>query len=112
KYLEQLIGTIQNFLEKKLKLDLHPDKVEIFKCHNGVDYLGYVLFPHHTLVRKRTVKRIFRKLKERTEMYKNGLISEDSANQSLNSYLGILSHANAKKLSEALVNKYLFWLNS
>lgn len=110
-YLEKLIDSIQIFLAGELKLTLHPDKMEIFKCHNGLDFLGYVIFPHYKLVRKRTVKRIFRKLQERVEMCKQGLISEESAKQSLNSYLGVLSHANTKMLREELINKFWFWLN-
>ena len=111
KYLDQLTEKIQNFLKTKLQLSLHPDKVEIFKCHQGIDFLGYVMFPHHRLVRKRTIKRMYRKLREKVVMYNQGLISEEKLTASLNSYLGILSHANAKKLGEDLMNKYFFWLN-
>src|SRR3989339_431700 len=108
-YLVKLIGSIQEFLKEKLQLGLHPDKVEIFRCNQGIDFLGYIMFPYHKLVRKRTVKRMFRKLKETAGKFQKGLISEEKAKASLNSYLGILSHANAKKLSENLVNKFWFW---
>jgi len=110
-YLAKLIGSIQKFLKEKLELELHPDKVEIFRCNQGIDFLGFVMFPHHKLVRKRTVKRMLRKLKETAEKFQKGLISEKKAKASLNSYLGLLTHANAKKLSEEIINKYWFWLN-
>ena len=39
-YLEKILPEINNFLEKKLKLQLHPDKVFIKTLASGVDFLG------------------------------------------------------------------------
>ncbi len=110
-YLENILDPIKDFLDKKLQLSLHPNKVSIRACHQGVDFLGYVALPYHRLVRARTKRRIFRKLKERVAMFRSGTISEDALSQSLRSYLGVLSHANAHQLSEGLKNQYWFWLH-
>jgi len=110
-YLENILNPIKDFLDKKLQLSLHPNKVSIRACHQGVDFLGYVAFPYHRLVRARTKRRIFRKMKERIAMFRSGTISEDALSQSLRSYLGVLSHANAHQLSEGLKNQYWFWLH-
>jgi hypothetical protein len=109
-YLEELLPNIQSFLESKLKLKLHPNKVSIRKYNQGIDFLGYIVLPHHCQLRTKTKKRIFKKLKLKISEFKNNLISEDSLNQSLNSYLGVLSHANSFKLKEELLNKYWFCL--
>lgn len=109
-YLQKLIQTIDSFLAQKLNLELHPQKVSIQKSHRGVDFLGYIVLPHHKLVRAKTRKRMFRKIKEQTNQYKNDSISKETMDQSLQSCLGVLSHANAYTLGEGLKNQYWFWL--
>ena len=42
--------------------------------------------------------------------FKAGLISEKTLFQSLNSYLGVFSHANCHDLEQDLKNKFWFWL--
>lgn len=110
-YLEKLLPRLQLFLSEKLKLELHPNKVTIRKYHQGIDFLGYIIFPHHRLLRAKTKKRIVRNLKRKIDDYKKKLISEKSLMQSLQSYLGVLSHANAYRLTESLKNQFWFWLN-
>jgi len=111
KYLEGLIDPIQKFLNDKLKLSLHPKKVSIRSCGKGVDFLGYVILPHHRLMRGKTKHRIFRKLKYRVMQYREGVITEHSLSQSLQSYLGALSHADTYQLSEDLKNQYWYWIH-
>ena len=110
-YLENLIPKIQSYLLNELKLELHPNKINIKKFHQGVDFLGYVILPHYRLLRTKTKKRIFKKLKKRISEYKNGLINQQTLEQSLQSYLGVLSHADTYKLKQNLLNQYWFWLN-
>ena len=66
-YLEQLVPIIGKILRDRLKLSLHPEKVTIQPYHRGVDFLGYVIFPHHRLMRVRTRKRMLKKLERRVE---------------------------------------------
>lgn len=110
-YLKQLLAPISLFLKEKLKLELHPNKVHLIKHNCGVDFLGYVIFPEHIKLRTKTKQRILRKLKEIIRRYRKREISELTLNSSLQSYLGVLSHANAYKLSQEIRNKFWFWLN-
>lgn len=110
-YLEEIIDPVRTFLESKLKLRLHPKKISMRACHQGIDFLGYVALPYHRLMRTKTRKRIFRKLKARISQYRSGSISETTLSQSLQSYLGVLSHANTHQLSQNLQNQYWFWLH-
>ena len=110
-YLENLIIPIRSFLSDKLALELHPKKVTIRKFHQGIDFLGYVVLPHHRLLRTKTRQHIFRKLKKRVNEYKMDLISKQTLEQSLQSYLGVLSHANTYKLNNEIRNQFWFWLN-
>ncbi len=110
-YLKALIPKISKFLRESLALELHPKKVFIRKLHQGIDFLGYLVFPKGTLVKTRTKRRIFTKLKRRVEEYRKGEIEKITLDQSLQSYLGMLSHADSHKLEERLKNQFWFWLS-
>jgi hypothetical protein len=89
KYLESILPKISTFLETRLKLTLHPDKVFIKTFASGVDFLGWVHFPHHRVPRTSTKKRMFRNL----DRSKN--------KKSIASYRGLLSHGNTHKLQKS-----------
>ncbi|MBI5004170.1 RNA-directed DNA polymerase [Candidatus Kaiserbacteria bacterium] len=110
-YLALLIPRIELFLQTRLRLSLHPRKVEIRAYHRGIDFLGYVILSHHMRLRTKTKKRMIRKLRERVVAYRSGHIKEEQLLGSLRSYLGVLSHADAYGLIEALKNDFWFWLH-
>lgn len=110
-YLKQLLTAIDLFLKEKLKLELHPKKIEIIKYNRGVDFLGYVILPKHIKVRTKTKHRIVRKLNFLIKQHERGEISKERVEASLQSYLGVLSHANAYKLAEKLKNHFGLWVN-
>jgi hypothetical protein len=64
KYLKHLITLIEDFLNNKLNLKLHPQKVEIRKFDQGVDFLGYIILPHYIKLRTKTKKECLEKLKK------------------------------------------------
>ena len=76
------------------------------KLSQGIDFVGYVLFEKYTLVRTRTKQRMKKRLKEAYEYYLKGKTDKAQADQRLQSYLGILSHANQHTLSQAIKNAY------
>lgn len=110
-YLKKIILSITQFLHDRLKLELHPKKISLRPYHQGVDFLGYIILPHYRLLRSKTKRRILHKLRSRTIEYRNGIISKETLNQSLQSYLGALSHANTHTLSQDLQNNLWYWLH-
>ena len=92
--LEELLPQIRKFLNERLKLSLHPDKVFIKTLASGVDFLGWVHFPDHRVLRVSTKRRMFRRLR--------GEPSEES----IASYLGLLSHGNAFTLQKRIETGY------
>lgn len=85
--LVDMLPKIKDFLENKLNLHLHPKKVSITTIASGVDFLGWILFPDHRVVRTITKQRMFR-----------GIKKKQGSPQTVQSYLGLVSHGNAKKL--------------
>jgi retron-type reverse transcriptase len=93
-YLDKLIPIIDSFLKERLKLSLHPDKIIIKKHHQGIDFLGYVSFPCHKILRTKTKRRMFKRIRQR--------INSESFEQTFQSYLGVLKHCNGYKLKKEL----------
>jgi len=91
-FLEKLIPEIANYLEDRLRLFLHPDKVTIKTLASGVDFLGWIVFPDHRIMRTKTKNRMIKRLQS------------NKSSQTLNSYLGLLSHGNTKKLRSRILN--------
>lgn len=89
KWLLEILPCIQEFLSDKLKLRLHPNKVSIRTIASGVDYLGWINFPDHRIVRTATKKRMFRQIQ-----LKKG------KEETVQSYLGLVSHGNSEKIKK------------
>jgi len=89
-YLQSLIQHISNFLEQNLGLSLHPDKVFIKTLASGVDFLGWVHFLDHRVLRTATKNRMMKHMKENPKP------------EATVSYLGMLSHGNTYKLQNML----------
>jgi retron-type reverse transcriptase len=106
-FLEDLIPRIEDFLRMELNLKLHEKKVIIRNLKHGVDFLGYVILPHVILPRTKTKRRMFIKIEEKIKMCNKSEISEHSLNQTMQSYLGYLSHCEAFELEQQVKNKLL-----
>jgi retron-type reverse transcriptase len=91
--LEEILLKINEFLLKNLKLSLHPDKVFIKTFVSGVDFLGWVHFPTHRVLRTVTKMRMLRN------------INQNSKELAVRAYLGMLSHGNGFKLKKYIGNK-------
>ncbi len=103
-YLENILDKIDYFLKTELKLNLHPSKVSFVKWHEGIDFLGFVHFPYHSVIRTKTKRRIISKMKIARIKLEKELISPHQYNQILQSYLGRLKHCCSKKICEKLLS--------
>ncbi|MFZ2521921.1 MAG: reverse transcriptase/maturase family protein [Minisyncoccia bacterium] len=90
KYLEDLLPKIRLFLQDKLHLSLHPNKVFIQTSSLGVDFLGWIHFPHHRIIRTTTKRKIIKN----TKWYPR--------HETVNSYRGLLGHGNTHELQEKI----------
>lgn len=104
--LEADLTRIQSFLAKQLKLELHPHKISLRPLAHGVDFLGYVILPNHRVLRTTTKRRMLRKVSERHRGYFKGALAGNSLNQTMQSYLGMLSHADTYALTQRFKNMY------
>ena len=93
--LEGYMPPIRTYLTERLRLELHPNKVYIKTLTSGVDFLGWIHFPDHRVLRTATKKRMLRR------------IAESSSEETCASYRGLLKCGNAHKLSAWIIeNNY------
>lgn len=83
-----LIPTIQDFLQERLKLELHPNKLFLKTLSSGVDFLGWVHFLDHRVLRTATKRRMIRR------------IDGHPKDETVASYGGMLKHGNGFLLQE------------
>ncbi len=96
-WLLNVISKIRDFLRDKLYLQLHPDKISIRTIASGVDFLGWVNFSDHRILRTTTKRRMMNRIKKLP------------TSAAFHSYLGLLKHGNANRLRgviyDNIVNK-------
>lgn len=86
--IELLLPRVDKFLKEKLKLHLNKNKVVIKTLASGVDFLGWVHFSDHRVLRSSTKRRISRFLN----------------NKNRQSYSGLLEHGNALIIKSKLAD--------
>jgi len=90
---------VSNFLQGRLKLELHSQKIFVKTVASGVDFLGWINFSHHMVLRTKTKRRMMSRIRE------------SPTPETLASYLGLLKHGNTLKLQQELQNSYWLWQN-
>lgn len=89
----ELLPKMADFLKEELRLEIHPDKIFIKTLASGIDFLGWVHFPDHRVIRTTTKRRMFKKLKSNPPA------------EAVSSYFGLLSHGNAHKLKRLIMER-------
>ncbi len=92
--LEEQLLKVKSFLQDKLQLCLHPNKIHLQNLSSGVDFLGWKLFADHRTLRTVTKRRALRR------------IIEHPKNETLQSYLGMLRHGNGRKIRGEVFGRY------
>ena len=92
---------INDFLDEKLKLELHPDKSGIMNLSGGVDFVGFRNFYYFKLLRKRNINNIKRKIR----LFGNGKIGFEKFLDIFQGWNAYANWANTYKLIDNLIKK-------
>ena len=87
-HLQNLLPKIEDFLDNRLHLKLHENKIFMKTYVSGVDFLGWIHFPHHRQIRTTTKRKIIRKLRGYPK------------SETINSYRGLLGHGDTYELAK------------
>ncbi len=97
---------IEGFLRDRLRLRLNPRRVLLAPLRGALDVLGYVHRPGGRLrVRRRSVRRLWRRLAALEAGHRAGELSWDSVRSSVASWLGLACHADAFELSRIVFDR-------
>ena len=92
---------ISEFLREKLKLELHPQKSRIISLSRGIDFVGFRIFYHFKLLRKRNIKNMENKIK----LFQEGRISYKKLLESFQGWNAYAKWTNNLNLTKKIVRK-------
>jgi retron-type reverse transcriptase/predicted DNA-binding transcriptional regulator len=104
--LEQYKERIDVFLNARLALELHPDKSRITGLEQGIGFLGFRIFYHHKLIRKKNLLKFETKLCTLKEECAKGLAERENIVEFFEGWLAYTSHANTYKYRRHLVRVF------
>ena len=83
------------------------NKTTINLIENGINFVGYRVYPTHRKLRRTTARRIIRSITHLCKNYRLGIITRDDLMVVLNAYSNILDYCDSyglrKKLAQILV---------
>lgn len=94
------------FLEERLHLNFN-NKTALRPVRVGCEFVGYVIYNDHVILRKSTTLRMKRTLRKTRQDYHDKLITFKEANATMQSYLAMLSHVDCKKFKEKLLDEFV-----
>lgn len=94
KRLEYFKAEIDKFLRERLKIELHPQKSKILPLRNGLTFLGYKIFYHYTLLNKKNIKIITKRVLD----FKENKITKEDFENCLKGWEGYAKWADSYKL--------------
>jgi RNA-directed DNA polymerase len=97
--LARMLPVITEFLRSELRLELKDD-IKLRPLSAGIDFLGYVVYPTHTRIRRRVVRHAMTAVKATA----NPRTREEREHRRsvLASYVGHFAHANAVRITKLL----------
>ena len=104
--LEEWKKKINEFLQDKLKIELHPSKSHVLKLSNGINFLGFRIFYYHKLIRKSNLKNFQRKFNNLRILFDEEIISREKSLEALEGWLAYCSHANTHKYRKHLIRDF------
>lgn len=94
------------FLEERLHLNFN-NKTALRPVRVGCEFVGFVIYNDHVILRKSTTLRMKRTLRKTRQDYHDSLITFKEANATMQSYLAMLSHVDCKKFKEKLLDEFV-----
>lgn len=98
---------IAMFLEAE-RIRLHPNKVHLTRTADGLDCLGYRVFPHRIRVRGDNGYRFRRRLRAKARDYARGRLDLGEVQPSVAAWIGHVSHADSEGLRRAVLGGVSF----
>lgn len=103
-HLEKLKSEIDEFLNSKLKINLHPEKSKLIPLHQGINLLGFRVFYYHKLLRKANFRKMVSKLNSLQQEYQGDPSDYQRVYDFLEGWIAYAKHANTYKLRKGVLD--------
>jgi retron-type reverse transcriptase len=90
------------------RLRLHPHKAHVTRVADGLNLLGYVVFPDRRRLRNDNGHRFARKLRAMAQAYRTGRLEWTKVVASIQSWIGHAKHADTESLRRAIFSQAVF----
>lgn len=104
-FLYSLIGKVDDFLQNKCGLNLHPKKSRLEHYRKGVEFLGRYILPGRIYLSRRCKKQINNYASQTKDIWDSNKSYVYDVLAPVNSYLGILSESNLYHLQQKFLSK-------
>jgi hypothetical protein len=91
-----------------LRLRLHANKSRVYRCADGVTFLGWRVFPGHTRLVRANVQRFRRRRREMQRASREGKTGWEQIRPRVPAWIGHAQHGNTWKLREQLFGQSAF----
>jgi hypothetical protein len=100
-------AAVREYLEAS-RLRLHPRKAHISGVRDGLNLLGYIVYPHRRRLRNDNGHRFLRRLRRVARAYGKGGKQWNEIRASVQSWIGHASHADTDGLRRAIFSQVVF----
>lgn len=109
KYLHEIKATIENFLNDELRLQLNK-KTAIRPINVGIEFVGFRIYSTHKKLKRKSLRRIKKRVKQLIWQYTNGHIERERLQCSFQSFKGLMKHFNSYGLRNKLNAIYMTFI--
>ncbi len=107
KELNGIKNSIQQFLVQ-LRLTLNLQKSFVHPLHEGIQYLGFRVFPVFRLLENKNCIRFKKRMEQKQKEYRMCNISLEQVRSSVHGWIGHVRHCNSYRLRSVYLNMYSF----
>ncbi|MFN0100898.1 MAG: reverse transcriptase domain-containing protein [Bryobacteraceae bacterium] len=96
----------------RLRLEMHEGKSRVYRCADGVSFLGWQLFPGRVRLAKANVTRFWRRLRWMGEAHGRGELKFEQVTQRVRAWIGHAGYGDTLVLRERLLGRTAFRLGT
>ena len=103
--LAEMRCAVEDFLEA-LRLLVHERKSRVYRCADGVTFLGWRLFPQKSRLVRENVVRFRRRLRQMERAFREGAVTREQIRTRIHSWIGHAAAGNTWRLREQLFAQF------
>ncbi len=91
-----------------LRLTLHPHKAQVYPVKDGIDFLGWRIFPFYKRLRRDNLRYAVRRLRRQQAQVTAGELSFAKLTESVRAWVAHLKHGQTRQLRHTILGRFVF----